>query len=106
MKESLDRFNGTVLILKKEEYSRRASKQFEVYSQEKHGNITNFIKLNYLNEVDIFNPFNFQLHLIFGKPMAFLVLENYIDLKKNAEFIDFLKLKIQKRLHDPYGEKF
>ena len=46
------------------------------------------------------------MHLIFGKPMAFLVFENYIDLKKDGEFIDFLKLKIQKRLYDPYGEKF
>ena len=46
------------------------------------------------------------MHLIYGKPMAFLVFENYIDLKKDGEFIDFLKLKIQKRLYDPYGEKF
>jgi hypothetical protein len=46
------------------------------------------------------------MHLVFGKPMAFLVFDSYLDFKKDGDFIDFLKLKVKQRLHDPYGEKF
>ena len=46
------------------------------------------------------------MHLVFGKPMAFLIFDQNLDFKKDGEFIDFLKLKIQNRLQIPYGEKF
>jgi hypothetical protein len=71
-----------------------------------HEDLETFIKAHYLLEVDVFNPSTFQMHLVFGKPMAFLVFDSYLDFKKDGDFIDFLKLKVKQRLHDPYGEKF
>jgi hypothetical protein len=45
------------------------------------------------------------MHLIFGKPVAFLAFDKYIDLKKDHELINYLILRVAKRLHDPYYER-
>jgi len=34
------------------------------------------------------------MHLVFGKPMAFLIFDSFLDFKKDGEFIDFLKSKV------------
>jgi hypothetical protein len=45
------------------------------------------------------------MHLIFGKPVAFLAFDNFINWKKDQEFLNFLMLKIQQRLHDPFNTR-
>jgi len=73
---------------------RRQVKEASVYDPSKDESLQTFIKINYLNDVDIFNPWNFQMHLLLGKQIAFLAFNKYIDLNKDEEYINFLILKI------------
>jgi hypothetical protein len=103
--EIFNKMNGSVIILRKEEFIKRNVKLFEIYDPVKHKSLDYFIKTNYLIDIDLFTPWNFQHHLIFGKHVVFLALDNYIDYKKDMERVNFMQLRIQKRLYDPYNEK-
>lgn len=105
-KESFDSINGSVVIIRKDEFVRRQIKQFEMYDHKKYDTLDYFIKANYLIDIDLFTPWNFQHHLIFGKPVVFLGFDDYIDMEKDQERLNFMQLRIQKRLVDPYSEKF
>jgi hypothetical protein len=51
--------NGTVVIMRKEEFVRRHIKQLDVYNPNTHGALVDFIKSSYLIDIDIFNPWNY-----------------------------------------------
>jgi hypothetical protein len=38
-----------------------------------------------LVDIDFFTPWNFQLHLVKGLPIAFLAFDRFIDLNKEQE---------------------
>jgi hypothetical protein len=81
--------------LRKQSHARKATNSYEVFTKSTHEDLETFIKAHYLLEVDVFNPNTFQMHLVFGKPMVFLVFDSYLDFKKDADLIDFLKLKVK-----------
>lgn len=45
------------------------------------------------------------MHLIFGKPVVFLAFDNFINWKKDQDFLNFLMLRISKRLYDPFNNR-
>jgi hypothetical protein len=67
--------------MRKDELVRRSVNAIEVYNPKKDLNILEFIKSKYLIDVDIFNPWSYQMHLLKGKPIAFLALDYKIDLE-------------------------
>ena len=46
------------------------------------------------------------MHLIFGKPVVFLAFDRQLNYKTDGDLLDFLLLKIQKRVYDSFHLKF
>jgi hypothetical protein len=93
-----------VIILRRSEFVRRHVIPFDVYRPEVHGNLASFIKQEYLIDVDLFDPWTFQLHLVQGKPIAFLAFDYELILQRDEEFMNYLILRVQKRLRDFHHE--
>lgn len=55
----------------------------EVYKPDIHGNFAAFLKQEYLIDIDIFNPWTYQLHLVQGKPIAFLAFDYELILERD-----------------------
>ena len=91
--------------MRKDEFVRRSVNAFEVYDPKKHMNISTFIKSEYLIDVDLFNPWTYQMHLLKGKPLAFLAFDYKIDIDQEHERLNYYILRIAKRLMEPYEEK-
>jgi hypothetical protein len=54
-----ERHSGAVIIIRKEEFVSRSVKAIEIYDSNKYANLDEFIKINYLIDIDVFNPWNF-----------------------------------------------
>ncbi len=77
----------------------------EYYDQAKHGSLESFVEGNYLNDIDLFTPYNYQLHLSKGVPMAFLAFEKRLNLQKDQELLNFLILKLAVRVREHYQDR-
>lgn len=58
-KDVFNKLNGSVVIIRKDEFVRRHIKQFEAYDPKKHETLDIFIKTTYLIDIDVFTPWNF-----------------------------------------------
>lgn len=58
-KDVFNKLNGSVVIIRKDEFVRRHIKQFEAYDPNKHETLDIFIKTTYLIDIDVFTPWNF-----------------------------------------------
>jgi|LauGreDrversion4_2_1035121.scaffolds.fasta_scaffold578068_2 hypothetical protein len=91
--------------MRKEELVRRSVKVMEYYDQAKHASLESFVEGNYLNDIDLFTPYNYQLHLSKGLPMAFLAFEKRLNLQKDQELLNFLILKLAVRVREHYQDR-
>ncbi|CDW89046.1 UNKNOWN [Stylonychia lemnae] len=102
---AFEKSQGAVLILRKEEFVMRSVKSSEFYFPSLETTLIEFINKNYLIDVDFFNMNTYQIYREQNKSIALIAFDKKLQVKTDAEFINYIMSRVSNRVHEIFKEK-